>query len=172
MTFGLGQRSGNSSALNRCVHCGFHAGWCFATDPRSVGKLRFAFSVACGRRCPACNTCNEGVPAHKEFLRARQTRTYDSVVCPVLACTVPGTRYAASGTRGLETGVRTSTRIRLQLYVSYNRAHPRFPAHFRRRRLQDFVLPLAQNTPKTWLEGKEVFQGLLRVNSRRFWESR
>ena len=42
--FGLGQRSGNSSALNRCVHCGFHAGWRFAKDPRSMGKLRFTFS--------------------------------------------------------------------------------------------------------------------------------
>ena len=29
---------------NHCVHCGFHAGWCFAVGPRSMGKLRFAFS--------------------------------------------------------------------------------------------------------------------------------
>ena len=53
----VGQRSGNSSALNHCVHCGFHAGWCFAVGPRSMGKLRFAFSsVAEGRRCSACST--------------------------------------------------------------------------------------------------------------------
>ena len=56
-----------------CVHCGFHAGWCFAMDPRSMGKLRFTFSVALGRRCSACNTCNEVVPAYKEFLLAEQT---------------------------------------------------------------------------------------------------
>ena len=31
--------------------------WCFAVDPRSVGKLRFAFSsVAWVRRCSACST--------------------------------------------------------------------------------------------------------------------
>ena len=43
MTFGLGQRSRNSSALHRWEYCGFHAaGWCFAVDPRSMGKLRFA----------------------------------------------------------------------------------------------------------------------------------
>ena len=29
---------------NRCLHCGFHAGWCFAVGSRSIGKLRFAFS--------------------------------------------------------------------------------------------------------------------------------
>ena len=38
--------------------------------------------------------CNEVVPAHKEFLRARQTPVpLICVVCWVLACTVPGTRY-------------------------------------------------------------------------------
>ena len=39
-----GQRSGNSSALDHCVHCGFHAGWCFAVGTRSMGQLRFALS--------------------------------------------------------------------------------------------------------------------------------
>ena len=75
MTFGLGQRSGNSSALNRCVHCGFHAaGWCFAVDPRSMGKLRFAFSVAWGRRrCSAWNTTEWGSPCSQRVLRARKT---------------------------------------------------------------------------------------------------
>ena len=46
-------------------------------------------------------TCNEVVPAHKEFLRARQTPV--PLICMVywvLACTVPGTRHAAPGTRG------------------------------------------------------------------------
>ena len=57
VTFGVGQRKErNSSALNHCVHCGFHAEWCFAVGPRSMGKLRFAFSVAEGRRCSACST--------------------------------------------------------------------------------------------------------------------
>ena len=38
-------------------------------------------------------TCNEGVPAHKEFLRARQTPVpLICIVCWVLACTAPGTR--------------------------------------------------------------------------------
>ena len=49
----------------------------------------------------ARSTCNEVVPAHKEFLRARQTPIpLIKVVCWVLACTVPGTRYAAPRTRG------------------------------------------------------------------------
>ena len=42
--FRFKERRGNSFALNRCVHCGFHAGWCFAMDPLSIGNLRFAFS--------------------------------------------------------------------------------------------------------------------------------
>ena len=70
------EERGNSSALNRCVHCGFHAGWCFAVGPRSMWKLRFAFSVASGRRCSACSTCTEVVPAHREFLRARDRPPY------------------------------------------------------------------------------------------------
>ena len=40
-------------------------------------------------------TCNEVVPAHKEFLRARQTPVpLICRVCWVLACTAPGTRCA------------------------------------------------------------------------------
>ena len=43
----------------------------------------------------ARSTCNEVVPAHKEFLRARQTPVpLICVVCRVLACAAPGTRYA------------------------------------------------------------------------------
>ena len=38
--FGLGLRS----FRDFCVHCGFHAGWCFAMDLRSIGKLCFSFS--------------------------------------------------------------------------------------------------------------------------------
>ena len=42
----------------------------------------------------ARTTCNVGVPAHKEFLRARQTPVpLICIVCWVLACTAPGTRY-------------------------------------------------------------------------------
>ena len=42
----------------------------------------------------ARTTCNEGVPAHKEFLRARRTPApLICIVCWVLACTAPGTRY-------------------------------------------------------------------------------
>ena len=41
------------------------------------------------------HTCNEVVPAHKEFLCARQTPVpLLCIVCWVLACTAPGTRYA------------------------------------------------------------------------------
>ena len=77
------------------MHCGFHAGWCFAVGPRSMGKLCFAFSaVAEGRRCSVARTCNEVVLAHKEFLRARQTPVpLICIVCWVVACTAPGTRY-------------------------------------------------------------------------------
>ena len=37
-----------------------------------MGKLRFSFPVARGRRCFACTTGNEVVPDHKEFFRAKQ----------------------------------------------------------------------------------------------------
>ena len=44
-------------------------------------------------------TCNEVVPAHKEFLRARQTPV--PLICSMLgACTVRYQVYAAPGTRG------------------------------------------------------------------------
>ena len=84
------------SALNHCVHCGFHAWWCFAVVARSMGKMRFAFSPSHeeGVALLVAPTCNEVVPAHKEFLRARQTPVpLICIVCWVLACTVPGTRY-------------------------------------------------------------------------------
>ena len=60
-------------------------------------------------------TCNEVVPAQKEFLRARQTPVpLICIGCWVLACTVPGTRYAAPGTR--------SSRLEYvqRVLVSYN----------------------------------------------------
>ena len=58
-------------------------------------------SEMCIRDRLVARTCNEVVPAHKEFLRARQTPVpLICIVCWVLACTVPGTSYAAPGTRG------------------------------------------------------------------------
>ena len=66
--FGCRAEERNLSALNHCVHCGFHAGWCFAVGPRSMGKLRFAFSShEEGVALLVAHTCNEVVPAHKEF---------------------------------------------------------------------------------------------------------
>ena len=61
-------------------------------------------------------TCNEVLPAHKGFLRASQTPVpLICIVCWVLACTaVPGTRYAAPGTRG------SRLEYVQRLLVSYN----------------------------------------------------
>ena len=85
-------RSGNSSALNHCVHCGFHAGWCFAVGPRSMGKLRFVFSVAEGRRCSACSTYVQGSPCSQGvFTRKTDARTSD--LYSLLGACMYRTRY-------------------------------------------------------------------------------
>ena len=93
MTFGVGQRSANSSALTTAC----------TADSTQGGALQWVHVPRgnCASPSPpsheagvallvARTTCNEVVPAHKEFLRTRQTpiRTSDqSIVCWVLACT-------------------------------------------------------------------------------------
>ena len=89
--------------------------------------LLLIFSVARARGCSACNTCNEVVPAHMEFFRAKQTPV-PLFLYPVWCLYVPCTRYQVCCTwnERLEARVRTSTRTIL-LYVCYNRrvaAHP------------------------------------------------
>ena len=165
MTFGVGQRSGNSSALNHCVHGRFHAGWCFAMGPRSMGKLRFAFSsVACGRRLLVARTRNEVVPTHKEILRARQTPVpLISIVCWVLACTVPGTRYAAPGTRGSRLKYvqrvlvlyNTTAAVRI-LYLEVVAHIPISLLNFEGVACRNLFTSSA-STPKTWWEGSLLF---------------
>ena len=69
-------RGGNSSALNHCVHCGLHAGWCLAVGPVPWGNCASPSppSQKEGVALLVARTCDEVVPAHKEFLRAcRQT---------------------------------------------------------------------------------------------------
>ena len=77
--------------LNHCVHCGFHAAWCFAVGPHVPwGNCASPSPLLVAR------TCNEVIPAHKEFLRARQTSVpLICIVSWVLACTgtVPGTMH-------------------------------------------------------------------------------
>ena len=75
VTFGVGQRSGNSSAPNHCVHCGFHAWLCFAVVHVPWGNCvsHYPPSHEEGVALLVARMCNEVVPAHKEFLRARQT---------------------------------------------------------------------------------------------------
>ena len=103
ITFGLGQRSGNSSTLKTTA----------CTADSTQGDASHWVHVPwgnCASRSPSheegvallvARTCNEVVPAHKQFLRARQTPVpLICIFCWVLACTVPGTRYAAPGTRG------------------------------------------------------------------------
>ena len=90
-------RSGNSSALPHCVHCGLHVGWCLAVDPVPWGNCASPSppSQKEGVALLVARTCDEVVPAHKEFLRAcRQTPVplICIIVYWVLACTAPGTR--------------------------------------------------------------------------------
>ena len=69
-----------------------HVPWGNCASPSPSHEEGVALLVA--------RTCNEAVPAHKEFSRARQTPVpLICIVCWVLACTVPGTRYTAPGTR-------------------------------------------------------------------------
>ena len=72
------EEGAETPALNHCVHCGFHAGSCFAVGPRSMGKLRFAFySVACGRRCSARSTYVQcGSPCSRRSFYARDRPPY------------------------------------------------------------------------------------------------
>ena len=84
------------------MHRGFHAGWCFAVVHVPWGNYASPSppSHEEGVALLLARTCNEVVPAHKEFLRTRQTPVpLTCIVCWVLACTVPDTRYAAPGTR-------------------------------------------------------------------------
>ena len=104
MTFGVGQRSGNSSALKTAACTAdstqggasqwVHGPWgnCASPSPPSHEE---------GVDLLVARTYNEVVPAYKEFLRAIQTPVpLICIFCWVLACTVPGTRYATPGTRG------------------------------------------------------------------------
>ena len=100
MTFGVGQRKERKllcpkplralriprrvSGASQWVHVPW--GNCASPSPPSQ-KEGVALLVA--------RTCNEVVPAHKEFLQARQTPVpLIGTVCWVLACTAPGIRYA------------------------------------------------------------------------------
>ena len=140
-------RSGSSSALNHCVHCGLHAGWCLAVGPVPWGNCASPSppSQKEGVALLVARTCNEVVPAHEGvFTRETDPRTSD--LYSLLGACMYRTRYQVCCTwnERLETGVRTtSTRIVYQvillllLYVYCSRAHPRFPSKLRRRRLQD-----------------------------------
>ena len=58
---------------------------------------------------------------------------------------IPGMLHLERGARDWSTYNEYSYRIiLLLLYVYCSRAHPRFPSQFRRRRQQDFFLPLAR----------------------------
>ena len=160
MTFGLGQKI----FRDFCVNCGFHAAWCFTMDPCSMGKLRFSFSsVAQGRRCSACSTCNEVVPACKEFFpRETDPRTSESAAYSVLVCTV----YQVQGMLHLERGYTRLEYIRVQ--YSYDTAAVRIlvsPPHISITILNfgggacriSFASINSANTPKTWWGGNLLF---------------
>ena len=90
VTFGVGQRKERTlcpkplRALRRSGST-FHV----ETALRLPPSLKDCVALVVAR-----TKCNEGVPAHKEFLRARQTPVPPiCVVCWVLTCTAPGTRY-------------------------------------------------------------------------------
>ena len=99
VTFGVGQRKERkllcpttactADSMQGGASQWVHVPWgnCASPSPPSQ-KEGVALLVA--------RTCNEVVPAHKEFLCARQTPVpLISIVCWVLACTAPGTRYAS-----------------------------------------------------------------------------
>ena len=160
MTFGVEQRSGNSSALtctadstqsdaSQWVHVPW--GSCASPSPPSH-EAGVALLVA--------RTCNEVVPAQKEFLRARQTPVpLLCIVCWVLACTVPGTRYAAPGTRG------SRLEYVQRVLVSYNTtaaAVRTLVVHISISLLNFegvacILFTSSANTPKTWWEGNLLF---------------
>ena len=103
MTFGLGQRKGNST-LNRCVHCGFHAGWHFAMDPRCMGKFASPSPQSHEEGVALLVTFDQVVSAHREFLRARQTPV--RLICSLLGACMYRTRHQVCWTwnERLETG--------------------------------------------------------------------
>ena len=110
-------------------------------------------------------TCNEVVPAHKEFLCARQIPVpliCTQVVCWVLEFTVPGSRYAAPGTRG------SRLEYVQRVLVSYNTAAaccctyivvahtPVSLPYSGGVACRTFLTSIA-NSPKSWWEGNLVF---------------
>ena len=97
VTFGVGQRKERKlcpkplRALRIPRRVVLRSGSTFhgETALRLPPSLKECFALLVAR-----TTCNEGAPAHKEFLRARQTPVpLICIVCWVLACTAPGTRY-------------------------------------------------------------------------------
>ena len=89
VTFGVGQRK-EWKLCPKPLHA--------LRIPRRVvlrsGSTFHGETALVGMLLVARTTCNEGVPAHKEFLRARQTLVpLICVICWVLACTAPRTRY-------------------------------------------------------------------------------
>ena len=181
MTFGLGQRSGNSSAPNTAYTADstqggasqwVHVPWenCASPSPPSHEE---------GVALLVAHTCNEVVFGHKEFLRGRQSPVpLICIVCWVLACTVPGARvmlHLERDARDWCTYNEYSYRIILVLllYVYCSRAHPHIPSRFRRRRLQDFVYLQRKHTKNlggqfTFFSGRQVnFQKRIFANTTR-----
>ena len=116
-------------------------------------------------------TCNAVVPAYKEFLRARQTPVpLICIVCWVLTCAVPGTRYAAPGTRcsRLEYVQRVLVSYILYYYCCCCTyivvAHiPISPLNFEGVTCR-ILFTSSANTPKTWWEGNLLFFSGRRAN--------
>ena len=97
MTFGVGQRKERKLCPKPLRALRIPRRVVLRSGSTSHGEtaLRLPPSLEeCVALLVARTTCNEGVPAHKEFLRARQTPVpLICIVCWVVACTAPGTRY-------------------------------------------------------------------------------
>ena len=132
-----------------------HVPWINCASPSPSHEEGVALLVA--------RTCNEIVPAHKEFLRARQTPVpLICMVCRVLECTVvpevPGMLHLEREARDGSTYNEYSYRTILLLlpYIYCSRAHPHFPSQFRGVASR-ILFSASANTPKTGWEGNLLF---------------
>ena len=154
------------------LRSGFHVPWGTCASPSPSHEEGVALLVA--------RTCNEVVPTHKEFLRARQTPVplicialpcFDSTHAPVATAAraagtglvsmstrpdIPGTLHLEREARDWSTYNEYSHRIillLLLLYVYCSRVHPHFPSQFRRRRVERVRAVCARLGGKVAVEG-------------------
>ena len=163
MTFGLGQRKEFCPKPLRALRIACRVVLCSGSTFHGETALSPSPSHAGGVVLLIARTCNEIVPAHKEFLRARQTPVpLTCIVCWVLACTdqVPG--ICCTWNERLETGVRTTSTRTIKYYYCCCCTYI-VVAHIPTSLLNfegvacRILFTSSANTPKTWWEGNLLF---------------